>query len=81
MWGDIVHSHATQFMHPEIAIEFDVDQRQAVATRRKIFADAAEQKLWIAGAHLPFPGIGHVRAEQNGYAWVPIEYQPISGDH
>lgn len=80
MWGDIVHSHAVQFARPEVAIEFDVDKEQAVATRKRIFADAAAQKLWVAGAHLPFPGIGHVRAEPNGYAWVPVEYGPVRAD-
>ncbi|RJF95972.1 MBL fold metallo-hydrolase [Noviherbaspirillum saxi] len=77
IWGDIVHSHAVQFARPEVAIEFDVDNKQAIATRKKIFADAARNKLWIAGAHLPFPGIGHVRAEKKGYAWVPLEYSPL----
>lgn len=80
VWGDIVHSHSVQFARPEVAIEFDVDQTQAIATRKKVFADAAAQKLWVAGAHLPFPGIGHVRTEGNGYAWVPVEYGPIRTD-
>jgi glyoxylase-like metal-dependent hydrolase (beta-lactamase superfamily II) len=80
VWGDIVHSHASQFARPEIAIEFDIDKKQAVASRQKMFADAAKDKLWVAGAHLPFPGIGHVRAEPRGYAWVPIEYGPIHED-
>lgn len=77
IWGDIVHSHAAQFAHPEIAAAFDSDSTQAIATRKRIFALAAENKLWIAGAHLPFPGIGHVRAEKAAYAWVPIEYAPV----
>ena len=81
VWGDIVHSHAVQFARPEVAIEFDVDSAQAIATRKKVFADAARDKLWVAGAHLPFPGIGHVRAEGAGYAWVPVEYGPLRGDH
>lgn len=79
-WGDIVHNHAVQFARPEVAIEFDVDKTRAVATRQAIFADAARDRLWVAGAHLPFPGIGHVRAEANGYAWVPVEYGPIRPD-
>jgi glyoxylase-like metal-dependent hydrolase (beta-lactamase superfamily II) len=74
VWGDIVHSHATQFARPEIAIEFDTDSAQAIATRKAIFADAAERKLLVGGAHLPFPGLGHVRAESEGYAWVPVEF-------
>ncbi|MDR3086763.1 MAG: MBL fold metallo-hydrolase [Azoarcus sp.] len=80
-WGDIVHSHAVQFAHPEVSIEFDADQKMAVATRRKIFADAARNRLLIAGAHLPFPGIGHVRAEKQGYQWVPVEFdQTFTGE-
>jgi glyoxylase-like metal-dependent hydrolase (beta-lactamase superfamily II) len=75
-WGDIIHSHAVQFAQPEVAIEFDSNKEQAVATRRKILGDAARDRLWIAGAHLPFPGIGHVRPDGTGYAWVRVEYAP-----
>lgn len=77
VWGDIVHSHAVQFSHPEVAIEFDSDSQKAVETRKKLFAEAAKDKLWVAGAHLPFPGIGHVRKEGNAYAWVPTEFGPL----
>ncbi|NUA29392.1 MBL fold metallo-hydrolase [Cupriavidus basilensis] len=80
VWGDIVHSHAVQFRRPEVALEFDVDSTQAVRTRKRIFADAARGKLWVAGAHLPFPGIGHVRVQSKGYAWVPVEYGPVRTD-
>lgn len=79
-WGDVVHNHAVQFARPEAAVEFDIDKTQAVATRQAIFADAAKDRLWVAGAHLPFPGIGHVRAEANGYSWVPVEFGPIRTD-
>lgn len=74
IWGDIVHSYSIQLAHPEVAIEYDTDSSKAIETRKEILADAAKNKLWIAGAHLPFPGLGHVRAEQQGYTWVPIEY-------
>lgn len=77
IWGDIVHSYAVQFLRPEVAIEFDVDKKAAVATRQKIFAKAAKEKTLVAGAHLPFPGVGHIRAEKKGFVWVPIEFSPI----
>lgn len=76
IWGDIVHNHAVQFARPNVAIEFDVDRKAAVATRKKIFAKAAGEKILVGGMHLPFPGIGHVRAETRGYAWVPVEFAP-----
>lgn len=77
VWGDIVHSHAVQFAHPEVSIEFDVDQKAAIASRRDVLARAARETWWVGGAHLPFPGIGHVRAEDVGYTWVPVEYGPV----
>ncbi len=78
IWGDLVHSHAVQFAQPEVAFDFDVDPKQAIATRRAVFKSMAESKDLVAGMHLPFPGIGHVRAEGSGvYSWVPVEYTPI----
>ncbi len=78
--GDAVHAHAVQFARPEVAIEFDSDRKQAVATRKKLFAWAAKEKLLVSGMHLPFPGLGHVRAEGRGYAWVQVEYSPLRSD-
>ncbi len=79
IWGDLVHSHAVQFARPGVSIEFDIDQKQAVATRRSIMKAMAASKSLVAGMHLPFPGIGHVRADGKGsYSWVPIEFGPLS---
>ncbi|NYT59315.1 MBL fold metallo-hydrolase [Alcaligenaceae bacterium] len=77
VWGDVVHSHAVQFPNPQVSIDFDSDPEQAVATREKILARAAQEKLWIAGAHLPFPGIGHVGKQDTGYRWIAAEYAPL----
>jgi glyoxylase-like metal-dependent hydrolase (beta-lactamase superfamily II) len=74
IWGDIVHSHAVQFAHPEVSIDFDSDQKQAVATREKLLAEAARTRVLVAGMHLPFPGLGHVVNDERGYRWVPVEF-------
>jgi hypothetical protein len=34
------------------------------------FDMAANERLTIAGSHLPFPGIGHVAKAATGYAYV-----------
>jgi len=78
IWGDLVHAHAVQFSQPGVSIEFDFDQTQAIATRRSIMYAMAASRTLVAGMHLPFPGIGHVRADGKGiYSWVPVEYSPI----
>lgn len=80
LWGDVVHNHASQLARPEVSVEFDTDSRKAIATRKRLFEEAARDKLWIGGAHLPFPGFGHVRKETNGFAWVPVEYAPLAAE-
>lgn len=80
IWGDIVHSHSVQFAHPEVSLEFDNDQPKAIVTRKALFEKAAASGWWIAGAHLPFPGLGHIRHDAKGYAWVPVEFGPLRSD-
>jgi glyoxylase-like metal-dependent hydrolase (beta-lactamase superfamily II) len=72
LWGDIVHNAALQFPEPERALAFDTDQPMAIASRKKVFDMAATDRLLIAGAHLPLPGVGHVGKATVGYAYVPI---------
>lgn len=74
LWGDLMHVAAVQFADPTVTIAFDTDRRAAAAARRKAYADAARHGYWVAGAHLSFPGIGHLRTEGKGYAWVPANY-------
>ena len=78
IWGDLVHAHAVQFARPGVSFEYDVDQQQAIATRKAIMQEMATSQSLVAGMHLPFPGLGHVRAEGKGrYAWVPVEFAPM----
>jgi glyoxylase-like metal-dependent hydrolase (beta-lactamase superfamily II) len=76
VWGDIIHAQALQFAHPEWAIAFDSDPDIAIATRRKVFDMAASDRLTIAGAHVPFPGIGHVARAGSAYSYLPLFWLP-----
>ena len=77
VWGDIVHFHAVQFTRPDASYEADSDRNAAIASRRHMMAEAADNGWWVAGAHLPFPGLGHVRREGEAFAWVPGEFAPL----
>jgi glyoxylase-like metal-dependent hydrolase (beta-lactamase superfamily II) len=63
LWGDLMHVGAAQFPDPAVAIKFDTDSTSAIAERERIFLDAASHRDLVAGAHIPFPGIGHLRTE------------------
>lgn len=77
VWGDIVHFHAVQFAEPTASYEADSDRTAAITSRRAMMAKAADHGWWVAGAHLPFPGLGHVRHEGEAFAWVPGEFAPL----
>lgn len=76
IWGDIIHSAALQFGHPDWSIAFDSDADQGVKTRLKAFDMASADKLAIAGAHVPFPSIGHVVKAGAAYAYAPLFWLP-----
>lgn len=61
--GDLMHVAAVQFPDPGVAIKFDTDAAAATAERKQVFAEVAASRSWVAGAHIPFPGLGHLRAD------------------
>ncbi|HEY8100723.1 MAG TPA: MBL fold metallo-hydrolase [Burkholderiaceae bacterium] len=75
--GDLIHVAAVQFNNPSVAISFDTDTKSAVAQRKRVFTDAAKKGYLVAGAHLSFPGLGHLRANGSGFTWVPVDYAMI----
>lgn len=77
LWGDLTEVASIQFSDPTVTIAFDSDGAEASRQRTKAYADAADHRDLVGAAHLPFPGLGHVRREGAGYAWVPIDYDGI----
>lgn len=73
-WGDLMHVAAVQFAEPSVTIQFDSDSKAAAPQRKKAFADAAAKGYLVGIAHVSFPGIGHVRRQGAGYAWLPVNY-------
>ena len=72
IWGDIVHCSALQFADPARSVAFDTDPALALANRRKVMDMVATDRLLFAGAHLPFPGVGHATKSGSGYVYVPV---------
>ena len=65
--GDLLHGAALQMPRPDLTIDADVDQSKAKEMRLRMFRQLAEANTPIAGAHLPFPGIGLVQSAGEGY--------------
>jgi glyoxylase-like metal-dependent hydrolase (beta-lactamase superfamily II) len=78
LWGDLMHVQAVQFDHPLVTIAFDSDPANAAREREQVYAEAARTGELVGGAHIAFPGLGHVRAGSAGaYTWVPLNYSGL----
>lgn len=56
---------------------FDQDPKMAEETRRRVYDMAAAEKMPVQGFHYPFPALGHLQKEGNGYGMVPASWQPV----
>ena len=76
IWADTCTHYAVALQRPDLAFAMDDDKEKATATRGRILDMAAADELFVAGFHMPFPGIGQVeRAPGGGYRWLPHSYQ------
>jgi glyoxylase-like metal-dependent hydrolase (beta-lactamase superfamily II) len=76
-WGDTVHCHSVQLRRPSVTMAADSDEPAAIATRRKALNLVSSNRWWVGAAHLPFPGLGHLRRDARRYAWLPVTYVPV----
>ncbi|HWA62547.1 MAG TPA: MBL fold metallo-hydrolase [Caulobacteraceae bacterium] len=60
--GDMTH-HPCQMAHPEWATGFDSDAPAAAATRRRMFAEWADEPILVIGTHYAAPTAGRVRRD------------------
>jgi glyoxylase-like metal-dependent hydrolase (beta-lactamase superfamily II) len=72
--GDLVLMAALQFALPSLGSSFDADPAAAAQQRIRMLEMVADKDIWVAGSHLSFPGIGHVRSIQGKYVWIPANY-------
>ena len=54
----------------------DVDPAQALATRDRVFEQAASERTMLMGAHMPAYGLGYVSRHAQGWRWQPL---PVIG--
>jgi len=71
VWGDTVHVPEIQIPYPQVTSEYDVDERLAEESRRRIFELAAAERLLVAGMHLHVPAFAHLARDGGAYRLVP----------
>ena len=75
VWADTCIHYVMAIQRPEWHVDVDDDKDKAVATRERILDMAATDRLFVAGFHMPVPGLGHLEKSVTGYRWVPVSYQ------
>jgi glyoxylase-like metal-dependent hydrolase (beta-lactamase superfamily II) len=79
IWGDLTHAMAVQMPFPQVAVTYDVDSEQAVASRKTVLEFVVKNKIPVAGMHIAYPGMGVVSAnsaknppENSVYRFTPF---------
>ena len=75
LWSGDAALHPLNVSHPDWCAAFDLAPEQATATRTRLFETCADpqQDILLHCAHFPWPGLGRVRREADGFRWEPIQ--------
>lgn len=74
-YGDAGGHYILSFQFPEHYLGFDNDKPAAVATRARLFAEAADTKSMVAGYHFAWPAVGYVRRQGSAFQFVPAFFR------
>lgn len=76
-WGASRGAHAAAPMlgaalqRPDWHASFDADKEAAAAMRKRLFDQAATDRIPVTGYHMPFPAVGYIEKAGDAYRWVP----------
>jgi glyoxylase-like metal-dependent hydrolase (beta-lactamase superfamily II) len=68
--GDLAHHQVLLLRSPLMEFSYDTDPKQSAQTRARMLDRLATDRHAVLSYHFPWPGLGHVRKEGDGYAWV-----------
>lgn len=75
LWGDIAHQMVIQLARPRWRVGVDVDPAMGVESRVRTLEMLASERLLMGGVHVPWPGLGRVVRDGEGFLYVPRPQQ------
>jgi len=75
--ADLAHHHLLTMANPKVEFGFDTDRKQGVASRIRVFDMLVAQRLPMLAYHFPWPGIGQVVKQGEGYRFIPVVQQTV----
>lgn len=68
--GDLAHHQVLLLRQPLMDFSFDTDPKRSAQTRSRMLDRLATDRHAVLSYHFPWPGLGHVKRETQGYSWV-----------
>jgi glyoxylase-like metal-dependent hydrolase (beta-lactamase superfamily II) len=69
--GDLAHHQILLLRKPLWEFAYDTDPKLAAQSRLRMLTRLAEDKHRVMSYHFPWPGLGHVAREGEGFGWYP----------
>jgi glyoxylase-like metal-dependent hydrolase (beta-lactamase superfamily II) len=73
--ADLANHHVWSVARPDWEVRFDMDKPAAADSRRRVLGMLAADRVPFIGYHMPFPAVGYVEAQGEGFRYVPATYQ------
>jgi glyoxylase-like metal-dependent hydrolase (beta-lactamase superfamily II) len=75
LFADLANHPVWSLAHPDWEVRFDMDKAMAAESRRRVLGMIAADRIPAVGYHMPFPALGFVEANGDGFRWVPEQGQ------
>jgi len=75
LFADLANHPVWSLAHPDWEVRFDMDKEMAATSRRRVLDMIAADRIPAVGYHMPFPALGFVEANGDGFRWVPEQGQ------
>jgi glyoxylase-like metal-dependent hydrolase (beta-lactamase superfamily II) len=69
--GDLAHHAVLSLENPLLSFSADLEPATAAKTRTQIFSTLADARTRVLGYHFPWPGLGHLAKQGEGFRFVP----------
>ncbi|MTI44931.1 glyoxylase-like metal-dependent hydrolase (beta-lactamase superfamily II) [Roseibium hamelinense] len=73
--ADLANHYVWSLGYPDWEVRFDMDKEAAALTRRRVLNMLASEKIPFVGYHMPFPAVGFVETDGDGFKYVAESYQ------
>lgn len=73
--ADTANHFVWSLAYPDWKVRFDIDKDKAAETRRRVFGMLADERIPFIGYHMPYPSLGFVERNGDGFQFIPSTYQ------